>query len=82
MKDQITDNTVKFRTGYEYTLKGEKITGVEGETGKFLIDQQGNFYSYGNTSPITPCTLADKLEFLLKIGDEYLTVSEIEKRLK
>ena len=29
-----------------------------------------------------PCTNEDKLEFRLKIGKEYLTVREIEKRLE
>jgi hypothetical protein len=80
-QNQVKDETVKFRVGYEYTLEGEKHTGEETEASWYLIDQQGGFYSYGPMQPIEPCTVEDKLEFRLKIGIEYLTVPEIEKRL-
>jgi|LSQX01.3.fsa_nt_gb hypothetical protein len=82
MKKQVKDETVKFRVGYEFTIKGKKYTGEETEASWYLIDQQGGFYSYGPIKPIRPCIDEDKLEFRLKIGEEYLTVSEIEKRLK
>lgn len=82
MKDQVRDEKVKFRVGYEFTINGNKQTGEETEASWYLIDQQGKFYSYGPMQPIEPCTEEDKLEFRLKIGDEYLTISEIEKRMK
>ena len=82
MKKQVKDETVKFRVGYEFTIKNEKHIGEETEASWYLIDQQGKFYSYGPMKPIMPCTNEDKLEFRLKIGKEYLTVREIEKRLE
>lgn len=82
MKDQVRDEKVKFRVGYEFTMDGKKIKGEEREESWYLIDQQGKFYSYGPMQPIKPCTEEDKLEFRLKIGEEYLTISEIEKRMK
>jgi hypothetical protein len=82
MKEQVKDETVKFRVGYEFSIASKKHTGEETEASWYLIDQQGKFYSYGPMEPIKPCTGEVKLEFRLKIGDEYLTVSEIEKRLK
>ena len=82
MKEQMKDETVRFRVGYEFTTEGKKHTGEETEANWYLIDQQGKFYSYGPMRPIKPCINYNKLEFRLKIGKEYLTVSEIEKRLK
>ena len=82
MKGQVRDEKVKFRVGYEYTVDGTKTTGEETEASWYLIDQQGRFYSYGPMEAIRRCTKADKLEFRLKIGDEYLTISDIEKRMR
>jgi hypothetical protein len=80
--DQKRDETVKFRVYYEFTVGDEKYKGEETEASWYLIDQQGGFYSHGPVRPITPCTKETKLEFRLKIGNEYLTVAEIEKRIK
>jgi len=81
MKEHKQDKTVAFRVIAEFTIDDERHIVEETEASWYLIDQRGRFYSYGPMEPITPCTEEDKLEFKLKIGNEYLTVSEIERRL-
>ena len=77
----IKDKNVKFRVNSKFTIGGVQHESEETEASWYLIDQQGNFYSHSPMQPIKPCTKEDSLEFRLKIGNEYLTVAEIERRL-
>jgi len=76
---------VIFRVKYEVKIPGEEEikVGIEEEGSWFLVDQQGNMWSYGPWKPVKPVEDGTyiKLEPLLKIGEEYLSVKEIEERL-
>lgn len=74
---------MKFRVKYNAIVSNQEISGIEAEAGWFLIDQQGKFYSYGPMRPIKPC--GDKYQELIpliKVHDEWLTIKEIEERIK
>jgi len=77
----LKDESVKFRVDSEFTIGGQTHKVEESEASWYMIDQQGNFYSHSPMKLPTPCTKEDSLVFKLKIGNEYLTVGEIEKRL-
>lgn len=76
---------VRIRVRYEFKIPGEEETksGIEEEGSWFLLDQQGNMWSYGPLKPVRPVEdgVYSELEPLFKIGEEYLSVKEIEKRL-
>lgn len=75
--------SLQFRVAYEFELNGEKYSGTESEASWFYIDQRGAFYDSSPLRPISPVgEKYTKLIPLIKIGDEYLSVDEIEKRLK
>lgn len=78
----IQDENLKFRVNAKFTIGKEKHEVEETEASWYLVDQRGHFYSYSPMTSIRPCVKEDSLEFKLKIGDEYLTVKEIEERLK
>lgn len=74
---------MKFKIKFKAEMNGRIIEGIESEASWFLIDQQGKFYSYGPLKGIISC--GDEyleMEPLIKINDEYLTIKEIEKRIK
>jgi hypothetical protein len=78
------EKDMQFRVKFKAELpNGKVLEGIEEEASWFLIDQRGNFYSHSPMKPITPCDKAYKeLIPLIKIGEEYLTIKEIEERLK
>lgn len=71
----------QFRVKYNFTVNGEKYTGIETEASWYLIDQQGNFYSYSPLKPITPCDMSmyKELTPLFKIENSYLSIKEIDE---
>ena len=74
---------LQFRVEYEFEIDDRKYSGVETEASWFYIDQRGEFYDSSPLRPISPVgEKYTKLIPLIKIGDEYLSVDEIEKRLK
>ena len=74
---------LQYRVEYEFEIDGKKYSGVETEASWFYIDQKGAFYDSGPLRPISPVGKKyTKLIPLIKIGTEYLSVEEIEKRLK
>lgn len=79
-KNQNRGNLI-FRVKWAAEICGEKREGIEEEASWFLIDQQGKLYSYGPLKPVTPCCHYESVEPLIKIGEEYLSVEEIERRL-
>jgi len=68
---------MKFRV--KWKLGDEE--GIEPEASWFLMDQQGNFWTYGPLSP--PRQVAkgeyDELTPLIQIGGRWLSVAEIER---
>ena len=81
VKMQVQDKNLKFRVNVKFTLGDTQHEVEETEASWYLVDQQGNFYYHSPMQPIRPCVKEDSLEFKLKIGEEYLTIEEIEKRL-
>jgi len=74
---------LKFRIKYKFTLPGEEQqSGVETEASWFLLTQQGELLSHGPMRPIKPVTGYDECIPLIMIGGEWLSVEEIEKRIK
>ena len=73
---------MEFRVEWEAEINGEKMSGVESEGSWFLVDQQGKMYSYGPMKPIRPVDPAyTKCVPLFKIGNEWLSFEEIERRI-
>ena len=70
---------LKFRVKWK-TSKGE---GIEEQNSGFMVDQQGTMYFHDSTRPLQYVSTDDyqECEPLIKIGDEWLSVDEIEKRL-
>ena len=59
----------------------KRISGIESEQSYFLVDQQGNMYEYSPMRPIVPINdLYLECEPLIKIGEEWLSIKEIEKK--
>ena len=76
-------SNVRFKVKYKFVLDGEEKEGIESEASWYLVDQQGNMYSYGPMRPVKPiddCYL--ECEPLFKINGEWLSIAEIELRLK
>ena len=77
---------MKFKVKYKFRDESspEPYEGIESEASWFLIDQRGNFYSHGPIEPIKPIKdgTYEELIPLIKIGEEYLSVKEIEERIK
>ena len=75
---------LQFRVRYEFEIEGRTRKGIETETSWYYIDQRGNFYSNAPFKPIAECdmNIYKELTPLIKINDEYLSVEEIEKRIK
>ena len=74
---------MKFKVKWEAEVSGKKFSGVESTASWFLVDQQGKMYSYGPMEPIRPIGKAyTKCEPLIQIGEEWLSISEIEERIK
>lgn len=73
---------MEFRVKYEIEIDGETHSGIETEASWFLIDQQGKMYSYGPMLPVRPIGKEYKLAIpLIKIGEKWLSVGEIEERI-
>lgn len=73
---------LNFQVKFKAKVNGKLIEGIETEASWFLIDQRGNFYSHAPMRPIESCEqVYEYIEPLIKINDEYLSISEIEKRL-
>lgn len=72
---------LQFKVKYKATLPdGQRIEGLEEEASWFLIDQRGSFFSHGPMQPVRPCEDEyDELTPLIKIGNRYLSVEEIER---
>jgi len=74
---------MKFRVDYTFIINGKEFNGVETEGSWFLIDQQGNMYSHSPLEPIRPIGKEyTKAVPLIKIKNEWLSIEEIERRLK
>jgi hypothetical protein len=72
-----------FRMEYAFEIDGIKKSGIEEECSWYMVDQQGNVFEYGPLEAPHPADKRyTKLIPLIKIGSEYLSVDEIEKRLK
>lgn len=80
----VKENDIKFRVKYEIELNGKSLKGIETEASWFLIDQRGNMYSHSPTEPIRPIPKEYYKSAipLVKIGEEWLSINEIEQRLK
>lgn len=73
---------MEFRVEWEAVINGEKMAGVESEASWFLVDQQGKMYSYGPMRPVQPIAQEyTKCVPLFKIGNEWLSFDEIERRI-
>ena len=73
---------MKFKVEWEAVINGNKMSGVESEESWFLVDQQGNMYTYVPTKPLKSTELEyTKCVPLFKIGDEWLSFEEIEQRI-
>lgn len=73
---------MKFRVEWEAEIDGDLISGVETEASWFLIDQHGFMYEYGPCNPIRPVGESyKKCVPLFKIGEEWISFDEIERRL-
>lgn len=81
-KSKMENKRLIFRVKYKLEHAGTEREGIEEEASWFLIDQRGTFYSHGPMRPVMPCD-NDYTELipLIKIGEEYLSVEEIERRL-
>jgi len=77
------NNKVFFRVKFKWDIDGKVTEGIVEESSWYLMDQRGGFYVSGPFQPPTPCD-EEHSEFtaLLLINGEYLTISEIEERLK
>jgi hypothetical protein len=72
-----------FRVEWEAVINGNAVSGVESEASWFLVDQQGKMYSYGPMRPVKPIDSSyTKCQPLIKIGKEWFSVREIERRLE
>jgi hypothetical protein len=76
---------LRFKVEWEakHPDTGEIISGTDSEGSWFLLDQRGEFFSYGPLRPISKC--GDKYISLIpkiKVGDEYLSIEEIEALIK
>ena len=73
---------MRFRVEWEAVVEGKKMSGIESEASWFLVDQQGKMYSYGPMMPILPIGHEyTKCVPLFKIGEEWLSFEEIERRI-
>ena len=73
---------MQFRVKYKFEADGEIQEGIESEASWFLIDQQGNFYNYEPMGPIHPVSDEyTELIPLIKIGDKWLSVEEIQTEI-
>jgi len=77
-------NKLKFRVKYKFSIDGVERSGIEEESSWYLIDQRGNFYTDSPMGPVLPIhdNMYSEIIPLIKIGKEYLSVSEIEERIK
>jgi len=66
---------------YRVRWKKDGEEGVENEASWFLVDQQGKFWVYGSMTPVRMVSKAeyDELTPLIRIGDRWLSVEEIER---
>ena len=73
-----------FRVRYKYSVDGVHISGIQEEASWYLVDQRGAFYTDSPMGPVKPVDMNIYTELipLIKIGNEYLSVSEIEERIK
>ena len=75
-------SNIRFKVKYKFVLDGEEKKGIESEASWYLVDQQGNMYSYGPFQPVAPVDMCyTECEPLLKVNDEWLSIKEIEARL-
>lgn len=78
------DCSLSFRIDYEAQLNGRTIKGEETEANWYYVDQRGRLFSSGPMMPITPVCNPPytKVVAKVKIGEEWLTIEEIEKRIQ
>ena len=73
---------IRFKVRYIFQFNGGLKAGIESEASWFLVDQQGEMYSYGPMKPIRPVSESyTECEPLLKINNEWLSIEEIEKKI-
>lgn len=82
MQKQVQDNNFRFRVKCRFSVRDSVYTREESEAGWYLVDQMGRFYTYGPVESPKPCLDEALLEIKIKIGSEWLTIAEIEARLK
>lgn len=74
---------LQFKVRFKAKIGDNELSGVEDECSYYSIDQSGNFYESSPMQPILPVgPNYTELEALIKVGEEYLTVAEIESRIK
>jgi len=68
---------------FKWNIDGKITEGIAEESSWYLMDQRGGFYASGPFQPPTSCD-EEHSEFtaLILINGEYLSVEEIEKKLK
>ena len=82
-KTSTKNKKTVFRVQFKWDIDGKITEGIAEESSWYLMDQRGHFYTSG---PFQPPSLCDEehSEFtaLILVNGEYLSVTEIEKRLK
>jgi len=75
---------LQFRVRYEFEIEGQTHKGVETEASWYYLDQRGKFYYNAPFKPIVECDMDiyKELTPLIKINNEYLSIEEIERRIK
>ena len=73
-----------FKVRYEFEIEGRAHKGIETEASWYYLDQRGNFYSNAPFKEIVECDMSiyKELTPLIKINNEYLSIKEIERRIK
>ncbi|MFW6225627.1 MAG: hypothetical protein ACOC3V_01545 [bacterium] len=69
----------KVKYIFESPFTDEPMEMEESETSSFLVDQRGNFYTYGPMEKIEPIPerTTKSIEPLIKIDDEYYSLEEL-----
>lgn len=71
---------LQFRVKYKVQMPEKMVEGIETEASWYYLDQRGKFYSNAPMRPIIPCDMDmyEELTPLIKIGEKYMSVDEIE----
>jgi len=75
---------LQFKVKWQAKINGEIFSGIEETSSWYFIDQRGNFYSCDPLGSFNLCDMDTytKLTPIIKINNEFLTIEEIEERLK